>query len=112
MDKIGLFVLSATAISLVFSEPIFGDRYQHNPFLQKKPATVFPEVYSQPPQGTKAQPANTGCEDFWTYGNDHGLISIPDPHYEKIVVRLVLSIAAYLPSVSLNRTPNKSSKKL
>lgn len=136
MDKVGLFIIYAAAISSVFSDPQFGGfeiyevdfqngvphthhysqgnqpNYNHNhgdhnygnQNSNYQPGSGNREVYSQPAQGVSNQAVSTSCDNYWTYESDYneqyGLITIPNPNYLKIVIRITLSLAARLPSVS------------
>lgn len=45
------------------------------------------------------------CSNFWSYQNDqygsYGLVTIPNPNYNKNVLKIILSLAAQLPSVNI-----------
>lgn len=54
----------------------------------------------------KTRQSTSACDDLWPFKQDNnneiwGLIAIPFPDSQKNVLKLVLSVAAQLPSVSL-----------
>lgn len=124
IEKIRLFVVSTILISLaVQSKPQIEsydiyqvdlhsiqphmNRYQSNPFLNYRPENndnVENTFIQNKLQGSMSPPANSACLSYWSYQSDlnenFGLITIPEPHYQKSVIRVMLSIAAQLPSVS------------
>lgn len=56
--------------------------------------------YQQPPSNQ----VSSSCQRFWAYQNDYesyGLLTIPNPDYVKNVLKIILSLAAQLPSVSI-----------
>lgn len=119
------FIVNAITISLVFSEPQHGNyesfdvfeidtingvptthrvnpgqnynnhRYQSNPLSNPLANSDFNNRNDQ---------QSTSCDSFWSYQTDYtekfGIISIPNPHYEKSVIRALLSVAERLPTVS------------
>lgn len=121
-DKIKFIVISAIAIGLVIAEPQFevykilevarqngiqtahfytspyaSDRYQNHPFKTISAPVNKPEL--------NFQSAVASCDDYWSYqiepNEKSGLVSIQNPNYQKSFIRLTLSIAARLPSVSV-----------
>lgn len=64
-----------------------------------------PQKRYQPEQSYQPQPSyqSSLCDGLWSYQNDYngnyGLLSIPNPSYEKNLVRITLSLAARLSSV-------------
>lgn len=64
-----------------------------------------PQSNYQPQQNYQPQPSyqSSMCDGLWSYQSDYtgnfGLLSIPNPSYEKNVLRITLSLAAKLSSV-------------
>lgn len=124
------FVVSAITISLVLSEPQFGNyesfnvyeidtnngnptshrinpgqnynnhRYQSNPLNNPLANSDF--------DSRNDQQSSTSCDSYWSYQTDYtekfGIISIPNPDYQKSVIRALLSVAERLPTVSAANT--------
>lgn len=65
------------------------EEFQNNPLGQIQPSA-------------NPQAESTSCSSYWSYRNDFetwGLISIPEPSYQKNVVQITLSLAARLTTV-------------
>lgn len=111
------FFLIVLAISETFTIPQFDNievyeinltrnqenQYQNNPFLNILTGNI--NNRQQNHQGNyqdNIHPSST-CDSFWSYENDHyekwGLITIPDPSYQKSFIRIQLSLAARLSTV-------------
>lgn len=49
--------------------------------------------------------SSNSCNDYWSlqteFNEKFGVITIPNPDYRKIVLKIILSVAAQLPSVSV-----------
>lgn len=91
-------------------EPITTNYYRHDQSRTHygKSNNRYFDPYNQQNQnsdivtGSDFQPPS--CDSYWHYENNYdgvyGIVTIPDPDYRKIDVRLTLSVAAQLPSVS------------
>lgn len=81
-----------------YQEPTYQQpRYQQN--------NQQPSYQRLQPERSRYQEVSSGsCSDYWSYQFDtenYGLLTIPNPNYSKNVLRIVLSLATQLQTVSL-----------
>lgn len=82
--------------------------YPNNPYMNP---TLNPMNYNNNPyySTNNRQTSNNilnSCEDYWSvlsdYNEIYGVLTIPSPDFRTIVIRVVLSLAAQLQTVSVN----------
>lgn len=63
-----------------------------------------PQAQQQIYQTQSLTSSSSSCNDYWSlqteFNEKFGVITIPNPDYRKIVLKIILSVAAQLPSVS------------
>lgn len=83
------------------------DRYQNNIFLNSQPVRNKDQANVQNQLPNNNRPSLAACESFWSCQSEqnqiNGFLSIPQPSHIKSVLRIKLSLAARLPSVSLHK---------
>lgn len=84
--------------------------YNNNPVDRYQISSIFNNVNNNEnfpsrtnPQGN-FQSSSTACGDYWAYQTESneviGFVTIPQPHYIQGIIKITLSVAAHLPSVS------------
>lgn len=77
--------------------------YSNNPFMNPP---QIPENSDNQVSRNFQQPStiSSSCEDYWSvlsdYYETYGLLTVPSPDFRTIVIRVILSVAAQLPTVS------------
>jgi hypothetical protein len=124
MFLIRFLYLSSVVISESFPKPQFGNieiyevdisqnqenQYQNNPFLNFVSSGHQNNNYGNSGNSLNQNRPNLNnqeqyltCDHYWSYQNDFnekwGLITIPDPFYNKSILRITLSLAARLSTV-------------